>query len=65
MPPKTVYPLAPPFPHAPRYTEDVRMDPDAWELVGEPGLQPGVRPWISEMYGYRQAGKVGRAFKRL
>ncbi len=28
------------------------MDPEAWQLVGEPGLQPGARPWISEMYGW-------------
>ncbi|EFN52293.1 hypothetical protein CHLNCDRAFT_58899 [Chlorella variabilis] len=35
-----------------KYTENVRDDPRAWELAGEPGRAPGERPWICEMYGY-------------
>ena len=36
-----------------RYTEDVRFDPDAWELTGDAySAHPGDKPWISEMYGY-------------
>lgn len=36
-----------------KYTEDVRFDPDAWELTGDAySTHKGDRPWISEMYGY-------------
>jgi hypothetical protein len=36
-----------------KYTEDVRFDPDAWELSGDAySKKPGDKPWISEMYGY-------------
>lgn len=36
-----------------KYTEDVRADPDAWELTGDAySTHPGDKPWISEMYGY-------------
>jgi len=36
-----------------RYTEDIRFDPDAWELTGDAySTHPGDKPWISEMYGY-------------
>lgn len=36
-----------------KYTEDVRADPDAWELTGDAySIHPGDKPWISEMYGY-------------
>jgi peptidyl serine alpha-galactosyltransferase len=39
-----------------KYTEDVRFDPDAWELTGDAySKHPGDRPWISEMYGYSYA----------
>ncbi|GAB4816143.1 hypothetical protein N2152v2_003189 [Parachlorella kessleri] len=36
-----------------KYSEDVRADPDAWELSGDAySTHPGDKPWISEMYGY-------------
>jgi len=36
-----------------KYSEDVRFDPDAWNLTGDVfATHPGDRPWISEMYGY-------------
>ncbi|KAL4524683.1 hypothetical protein Ndes2526A_g06797 [Nannochloris sp. 'desiccata'] len=39
-----------------KYTEDVRFDPDAWELTGDAySTHPGDKPWISEMYGYSYA----------
>jgi len=39
-----------------KYTEDVRFDPDAWELSGDAySIHPGDKPWISEMYGYSYA----------
>ncbi len=39
-----------------KYTEDVRFDPDAWELTGDAySIHPGDKPWISEMYGYSYA----------
>ncbi|KAL4516545.1 hypothetical protein Ndes2437A_g00686 [Nannochloris sp. 'desiccata'] len=40
-----------------KYTEDVRFDPDAWELTGDTysSTHPGDKPWISEMYGYSYA----------
>jgi hypothetical protein len=39
-----------------KYTEDVRFDPDAWELSGDAySTHPGDKPWISEMYGYSYA----------
>lgn len=44
-----------------KYTEDVRFDPDAWELSGDQySIHPGDKPWISEMYGYSYgASKAG------
>mmetsp|Transcript_18843 Transcript_18843/g.47580 ORF Transcript_18843/g.47580 Transcript_18843/m.47580 type:complete len:587 (-) Transcript_18843:329-2089(-) len=34
-------------------TEDVRADPDAWNLTGDVySTAPHSKPWISEMYGY-------------
>ncbi|CAD7695974.1 unnamed protein product [Ostreobium quekettii] len=38
-----------------KFTEDVRFDPDAWNLTGDSYVEPGDRPWISEMYGYAYA----------
>jgi peptidyl serine alpha-galactosyltransferase len=39
-----------------KFTEDVRADPDAWELTGDAySTQKGSKPWISEMYGYSYA----------
>jgi hypothetical protein len=39
-----------------KFTEDVRFDPDAWELTGDAySTKPGDKPWISEMYGYSYA----------
>lgn len=36
-----------------KYSEDVRFDPDAWNLTGDVySTHPGDKPWISEMYGY-------------
>lgn len=44
-----------------KYTEDVRVDPDAWELSGDAySTHKGDKPWISEMYGYSfGAAKAG------
>ena len=48
-----------------KYTEDVRNDPNAWNLTGDAYVKPGGRAWISEMYGYVFAAAASGIWHRI
>ena len=48
-----------------KYTEDVRNDPNAWNLTGDQYVKPGGRAWISEMYGYVFAAAAAGIWHRV
>lgn len=49
-----------------KFTEDVRADPDAWNLTGDVyATAPGIKPWISEMYGYVFAAATANIWHKI